>query len=228
MKRNFKYYAICWAVLLAVFNVIAFAVPNGNRFSSGFWVGYVFITLAFFGQLACAFVAFKEENNEKFFYNVPLIAISYTATVVSAIAGSVCMAISAIPDWLAAVIGAVILGISAVAVLSAKGAADEVSAVDNKVKTQTLFIKSLTIDAKNLLAHASSDDMKAACKKVYEAVRYSDPMSNEALSGIESQITLKFDEFSTAVTSGADTVGSIADALVILLGDRNRKCKLLK
>ena len=53
-------------------------------------------------------------------------------------------------------------------------------------------------------------------------------MSNDALAGVESQITLKFNEFSNAVTGGADNIGNIADELVILIGDRNKKCKLLK
>lgn len=63
---------------------------------------------------------------------------------------------------------------------------------------------------------------------MFEAVRYSDPMSNDALAGVESQITLKFNELSEAVSGGADNVKNIADELVILIGDRNKKCKLLK
>ena len=71
--------------------------------------------------------------------------------------------------------------------------------------------------------------MKTECKKVYEAVRYSDPMSNDALSVIEAKITVKMDELSSAV--GADDAAKakeIADELVILVGDRNKKCRTLK
>ena len=71
--------------------------------------------------------------------------------------------------------------------------------------------------------------MKTECKKVYEAVRYSDPMSNDALSVIEAKITVKMDELSSAV--GADDAAKakeIADELVILVGDRNKKCRALK
>ena len=53
-------------------------------------------------------------------------------------------------------------------------------------------------------------------------------MSNDALAGVEDQITMKFNEFSNAVTSGAENVSTLADELVILVGDRNKKCKLLK
>mgnify|MGYP006923404322 CR=1 FL=1 len=96
-------------------------------------------------------------------------------------------------------------------------------------KNKTFFIKSLTVDADTLMAQAKSDAVKAECRKVYEAIRYSDPMSNDALASIEGQITVKFAELSDAVK--ADDVGNVvelASEVVILIGDRNKKAKVLK
>ena len=112
--------------------------------------------------------------------------------------------------------------------LKTKAAAEIVSVTGDKVKVKTAFIRLLTADAESLLAYAKTDEAKAAANKVYEAVRYSDPMSSDALAGVEGQITLKFNEFSNAVTSGADNIEALANELVILVGDRNKKCKLLK
>lgn len=233
MKNVFKYYVVCWAVLAAVFNLIVFIVPNEmigmNKFGGAFWSGYVFIMLAFVGQLVCAYFAFKAENKQKFFYNLPLITISYAATIASVIVGTLCMVIPNLPNWIGIIICLVILAFSAVSVVKAKAAADVVSEIDKKIKVKTLFIKSLTVDAESLMARAKTDEINAELKKVYEAVRYSDPMSEEALSGIESQITLKFDLLSKAVVEGnAEAVKSAAEELVILINDRNKKCKLLK
>lgn len=233
MKNVFKYYVVCWAVLAAVFNLIVFIVPNEmigmNKFGGAFWSGYVFIMLAFVGQLVCAYFAFKAENKQKFFYNLPLITISYAATIASVIVGTLCMVIPNLPNWVGIIICLVILAFSAVSVVKAKAAADVVSEIDKKIKVKTLFIKSLTVDAESLMARAKTDEINAELKKVYEAVRYSDPMSDEALSGIESQITLKFDLLSKAVAEeNAEAVRSAAEELVILINDRNKKCKLLK
>lgn len=233
MKNVFKYYVVCWAVLAAVFNLIVFIVPNEmigmNKFGGAFWSGYVFIMLAFVGQLVCAYFAFKAENKQKFFYNLPLITISYAATIASVIVGTLCMVIPNLPNWIGIIICLVILAFSAVSVVKAKAAADVVSEIDKKIKVKTLFIKSLTVDAESLMARAKTDEINAELKKVYEAVRYSDPMSDEALSGIESQITLKFDLLSkTVAEENAEAVRSAAEELVILINDRNKKCKLLK
>ena len=236
MKKAFKIYTLIWVILLAVFNVICFATPNSitvggavyEKFDGIFWVAYAFITIAFIGQLVCAYIALKTGDKTKFFYNVPIIRVSYTGLILTLVFGALCMAIPNLPNWVGIIVCGLVLAFTAIAVIKAKAASDVVESIDKKVKEQTLFVKSLTADAESLLARATTPEAKDACKKVCEAIRYSDPMSNDALAGIESQITLKFNEFSNAVTRGAENIGAFADELTVLIGDRNKKCKLLK
>ena len=96
-------------------------------------------------------------------------------------------------------------------------------------KEQTFFIKSLTVDADAVVAAAKSVEIKEQAKKVYEAIRYADPMSNPALNAVESQIAEKFSEFaSVAKSEDAEKTKSIAEELLLLIRNRNQKCKLLK
>lgn len=234
MKKNFKSYAIIWAVLLAAFNVVVFlarpVIPGYVvSYDVRFWIAWVFIIASFAANLLCASKAFKAENLEKLFYKVPLITVSYTGLIAMLVLGGALMLIPNCPVWIAAVACAVVAAFTAIAVVKADWAGDAVGEVHEKVKTQTQFIKLLTVDAESLLDRAKSDAVKTECKKVYEAVRYSDPMSNDALSVIEAKITVKMDELSSAV--GADDAAKakeIADELVILVGDRNKKCRALK
>ena len=233
MKKGFKSYLIVWAILLVLFNAILLLVrpiiPGYVvSYDTRFWVVWAFVIAAFVGNLLCANFAFKSENAEKFFYSVPLISISYTGVILTLVFGAGLLLIPDCPAWIAAVVCLAILAFNAIALVKAAAAADAVETVGKKIKAQTLFIKSLTVDAENLLSRAQSEEAKNACKKVFEAVRYSDPMSNDALAGVESQITLKFSAFSDAVTGGAENIAAIADELVVLVGDRNKKCKLLK
>lgn len=237
MKKSFKIYAICWFILLALFNVICFVTPNTAKvyeneyikFGGAFWTGYIFITLAFIGQLICAYFALKEENRQKLFYRLPLITVSYTGLILTVVFGGICMAIPDMPNWAGAIICLVILAFNAIAVIKAFAAGEIAVNIDEKVKAKTLFAKSLTVDAEGLLTRAQTEEIKAECKKVYEAVRFSDPMSHDALSGIESQITINFAEFSNAVADNdTEAVKNLAKDIIILIGDRNKKCKLLK
>ena len=232
MKKVFKFYSVIWAVLLALFNVISFVSVGWagiSKYTPSFWIGYAFITLSFIGQIVCAFFALKDNDIKKTFYNVSLIAASYTGLILSFVFGGLCMIISLLPYWVGILLCAIVLGINVIAIIKASAVVDIVSSIDEKAKESTFFIKSLTVDAESLMSRAKSETIKAECKKVYEAVRYSDPMSNGALVSIESEITIKFSNFSDAVVSDKFNVASeCATELVILIDERNKKCKLLK
>lgn len=234
MKKSFKFYTMIWAILLAVWCAVVFLVrpiiPGYViKYDARFWIAFVFIVLAFSGNLVCAYLAFKAENLKRMFLNLPLITLSWSALVTMLVVGSALMFIPNCPVWIAAAVCIVVLAFNVIAVTKAVWAADTVNKVDEKTRAQTAFIKNLTADTERILARAKSEPIKAECKKVNEAVRYSDPMSNDALSVIEAKITVKVDDFSSAVgADDAEKVKEIADEIMILVGDRNKKCIMLK
>lgn len=232
MKSNFKYYVIVWAVLVAIFNVIVFVTPNEvagvSKFDGSFWVGYIFIMITFVAQLGVAWYSLKDDIT-KTFYRMPLLSISYGSLIAMMVVGIVCMVIPGFPVWVGVIFCLLVLAFSIVSMMQAQAAASVISDIDTKIKNKTFFIKSLTVDIDSLLARATSSEMSEELKKVYEAVRYSDPMSNDALSGIESSITIKVSELSEYVgKADIERVKVLVKEINILLNDRNKKCKLLK
>lgn len=232
MKKRFSAYVVFWAALLILFNIIAFVSPGWiwfEKYDSAFWIGYVAITVTFFGQLACAWFALKENNAQKLFYKLPLITTSYTGLIVTFLVGGLCMLISPLPYWVGILVCSVVLGLNVLSVAKAVAAVEEIARVDEKVQHQTFFIKSLTVDAEALMAWAKSDAVKTECKKVYEAVRYSDPMSSGELAAAEASITQAFSKFSDAVKANSlERVAELANEVCLLIEERNKKCKLLK
>ena len=232
MKKRMGLYIAAWAVLLALFNVIAFVSVGWigqEKYTPSFWIGYALITVMFVGQLICSVMAFKADSAKKLFYNISLITTSYAGLICSFVFGGLCMLISPLPYWVGVILCAIVLIANVLAVIKATAAIEEVERVDKKVKEQTFFIKSLTIDADTLIESAKSEAVKVECKKVYEAIRYSDPMSHHALASVESQITIQFHALSEAVEGDdADLVAAIAKNLTVLIEDRNKKCLLLK
>lgn len=230
MNKNFKYYIAAWAVLAAIFNVIAFATPavaGASKFDGAFWSGYVLIMLALIGQLVCAYFAFKAKSKEQIFLRLSLVTVSYSALILSFVVGAACMLIPNLPNWVGIILCALILGFTAVSVIKANAAVELVRETDTRVKEKTAFIRMMTVEADNLMARAQTDEAKAMCKKVYEALRYSDPMSCNALSGTEAEISEKFSAFAAAVKNG-ENASELADELLALIGDRNRMCKVMK
>ena len=221
MKKSFKLYIIIWIISIVTFNIISFVVPTAQIGS--FWVGYTLITLMFIVQLICSYLFFKQDTKEKIFLNIPIITISYLALFVSIIVGSIFMAITNLPIWIAITISSLVTAFYLIAVISMK------ENTDKKVKVQTLFIKSLNIDAQTLKQKASNNEIISIAEKVCEAIRYSDPVSDESLASCENQITLKFKEFEKSVIeNNTEVAEKTSNELIILINDRNQKCKLLK
>lgn len=237
IKSGIKYYVIWWVIVLALFNLVAFAIPvsvNENKFTQPFWIGYGFITAMFVVQLLFSILFYTKNSKDELFLsvvflNIPVFRLGYIALFTSIIIGAIIMAVPQIPLWIDIIVLAVVVVFYAIAIITAKTAADAVYHIDKKIKEQTFFIKSLTVDADSLMTRAINDEMKAEAKRVYEAIRYSDPMSNNALAGIENQMQNEFNAFANAVQNDDIVLAkSSANELVILINDRNKKCKLLK
>lgn len=233
MKKKFLVYSLCWFILLALFNVIIFVTPNkiagASKFSGGFWIGYGFAIAAFIGQLLCAWIAFKANSNRKFFYNFPLITISYVSLVLSAVISIAFLVVPQIPAWIAAIICSIILAFSVIAVIKAKAAAETVASIDEKIKNETSFIRELTAEANSVMYRAQTPEIKKEVVKVYEALRYSDPVSSEQLRSVEAEIAAKFDELTKCVSDNNEAeTKAVALMLVNLINERSNKCKLFK
>ena len=232
MKKAFRTYAIAWLIILVVFNVLCFATPNEAegyyKLDATFWTAYVFITLSFIVQLICAYFAFRADSLRKLFYNIPLLRISYTGLSLMLIFGALFIIIPGFPAWLVIVLSVLIMGFNAVAVIKAGAAGQVVENVDRRIEKHTSFIRELTADVQGLLERAEGKE-KEACRKVYEALRYSDPMSGEELSLVEAKIRVKLSELAEAIGKGKpEDTAALAEEAVSLIQDRNRKIKINK
>lgn len=227
-------YSIASAIGLVLFNLIAFVIPGkigvtNVKFDGAFWTGYLFITLAFIGQFVCAYLVLKNVNIKKLFYKIPVLAISYSGLIAMLVSGSIFMLVSGIAAWIGVCICAIVLVIYATATIKALLAADVIAETDTKVKISTFAIKSLVIDSQSIMESAKSEELRKEAKKVYEAIRYSDPMSNAALYTLENQIRYAFSEFEIAIKSEeVELAAKLGEDVIALVNKRNQKCKLLK
>ena len=229
MKRARNTFLIIWAICFALYNVIVFVVPNENYGTESFWIGYALITASLVGNLVCSFIALNTKSNAKVFYKIPLIAISIVGIVASTIAGAFVMTVPDIETWVGVIVSFAILAIVAIVILGAKSTADIIGEIDDIVRTETSFIRGITLDAELLMSSAGNDEIKAEIKKVYEAFRFSDPMSSDALNDIEDRIQNQFNLLQEVViTENTERVSQASKDLLSLIDYRNKKCKITK
>ena len=228
--KKFKFYLYSWVLLVAVFNLVVFISPDkaGNyyKFGGAFWGGYVSIMLAFVIHLLVSLHVFSAENLQKLFYKIPLIRISRIGFVCIFIFGTLFMVVPNLPNWLGIVVCYFILLLTIISVVKADAAGEIVADIDATVKKKTLFIKDLTADALNLMNSVSDRKVKEDCNKVYEALRYSDPVSSPELKDIEEKINTYYNNFKKDVQKNTRTDG--LQELLSLISERNEQCKKLK
>ena len=233
MKKNFKFYALGWFVILGLFNLLAFIIPAWptlEKFTASFWIGWGVTIGAFFGQLICAWVAFKEESAKKTFYNISLFTVSYVGLISMFVVAMICIIVTPLPYWIAAIACSAVLVANVIAVAKAKMAIDVVVNVDENVEKATAFIYEMREESESLFVRAKADEAKAViCKKVRDAFKFSDPMSKSDLDAVEAEIKTHFDLLKKAIVEGKmDVATAESDELLALISERNNKCKKLK
>lgn len=222
MKKNSVMAYAVLAISFALFNVIAFAVPTAK--TATFWVAYVFTAVAFASQIAIWKFAFKGTDTLKSkFLGIPLISVGITYFIVQIIAFAIFMALPLTASWIAIVVCALILGISAICLIGTETGREEINRVEEKVEKKVFYIKSLQVDIEMLASAERDADTKAALTKLAEKIRFSDPVSNEVLANLEAEITAKVKELKTA-----ENKAEIITVLDSLVAERNKKVKLLK
>ena len=237
MKKAFRIYLIAWAIMFVIFNVVVIALPKETtiagitytKLGGLSWITLILFELCFVGHLVCTWFACKQNKLTGTFYRLPLIRLSYACVIVTLVLGCLAMTIPNLPSWIPLVLTLAVMAIYVFAILKAAAAAEIVEEIDEKVKAKTAFIKTLTVDANTLCSRAKSEQVQTACKKVFEAVRYSDPMSADALSDVESRIRTEFDALTDAVIAdNADAATASADELLALIQERSSRCKTEK
>ncbi len=231
MKKNF---VIVWVVCFVIFNAITFIVPNEVfgliRFDKPvFWISYSFVNIVLIAFLIIAIIFFKGEKADNKFLSIPLISTAYVGLIVVVIIGSIFMALPVLPVWLSAIICILVAGYFIIACVKAESAKNIVEKIEENVKQKTQFIKMSILDVESIYNRAPTEDIKSTVKKVYEALKYSDPMSNSALEEIESEIAVMLRKLKDVVVKNEQNmVKDVVTELLILVKERNSKCKALK
>ena len=222
MKKNKGMACAVLAIAFVLFNVIAFAIPTAK--TATFWIAYVFTAVAFALQIAIWKFAFKGADTLKSkFLGIPLISVGITYLIIQIIVFAIFMVFPIVPTWIAIVVYALILGISAICLIGTETGREEINRVEEKVEKKVFYIKSLQVDIEMLASTETDDGTKIALTKLAEKIRFSDPMSDEALVDLEAEITAKVKELKTA-----ENKAGIITVLDSLITERNKKAKLLK
>ena len=225
MKKDTSRVLIVTALLVAVYNLIAFMIPFAH--CAAFWISYGFTMAAFVVVFAAVYIAFiKNPDVKSRFYGFPIARIGLIYGAAQLVVSLVVMALGQIlPWWVPTLVYAIAFAAAIIGLISAEAVVEEIQTLDVKQKKDVALMRSLHAKVSQM-ANQSGD---AGLKALADEFRYSDPVSNEAIADIEAEIVSVVDELRNAyVTSDKEKMDELCRKAGLLLSERNRLCKLNK
>lgn len=225
MKKNNIRALVILAAIFVAWQVIAFASPfvkNGT-----FWVSYLFADLAILAQAYILHIAFDNgEAIKSKIYGFPIARLGVIYAIVQLAVSLVCMILAKwAPAWVALIVDVLLLAAVVVGLSAADAARDEVERQDVQIKQSVSVIRMLQAKTSALAKQTGN----AEIERLAEALRYSDPVSSNALAEVDHTLTEQITELDTAVKAGAfEQIGKLCTEAEQLLVQRNVLCKLSK
>ena len=227
--------ALIEGIILALYNIILFTVGGFTGHGASYWISYAIMMigsiLAFI--LFAAFIGRQKEETRLFItypiakYSVVYFALELVVSVIFIVLDGV---LGAKLNWsISFIVQLILIAAYVILAITCFFAKTTVVDVQNEIKAQTVFVKLLYTDAAMLAESCKDEEAKKQFEAFAEAVRYSDPVSNPVLAGLEGEIQSSVTNAKLQLESG-DVDGAIAacNRATLLLKERNMKCKALK
>lgn len=186
-KFDVKMLAI-WLIAVILFVVLVFLLPL-NR-NAVFGISFA-VTLISFGLVALAYILsfMHDQTLQSKLLGFPIFRVSVLALGVQLIIGFALMALSSLcPLWLAVAIECVLLAGSAVCLIGTEAARGVVEKTEVVLRDHTQAMKQIRALASAKLSLEKDPQVYAACQSLVDAIRYADPVSNEATAEMEQQL----------------------------------------
>lgn len=219
------------AIAFAAYHATLFSLCGFSGHTAVFWMSWVFM-LAAFAAMTVSLIVLGQRGMflRDWLFGFPLIKHSTVFLIAELVASGVFILLEEIvPFGWAFAVQFLLLCVYGICAVSCFLTKETINDVHTKVSDKTRFIKFLRTDAEMLVEKCSDPVTKEECRKLAEAIRNSDPMSNESLFELEKDLALTISECDRAVA--AQDFSAVQDLCVkakMLLSERSRKCKALK
>lgn len=221
------------AICFVIYNAALFVLCGFTGHSAGFWISFIFMIVAFVLPTAGGMLlGIRVRSLRDWLFGFPLVKHSVIYIVCELAVSTLFIVLEYLHQimwgW-AFVSQLVILGVYLIFAISCLLTKQTIDEIHTKVKDKTSFVRLLKVDADMLVAHAVDPEAKKVFKAFADEVRYSDPMSSEALFELEKDISLAVTQARNKLSDGDESAASeLCRKASLLLDERNKKTKALK
>lgn len=221
MKKSFKSLIVLFVVFV-LFSVVMFVIPSS--LNAVFWTGYISTVLAIIIFIVC-WIRFNNNSQQlkSKFFKLPIILIASYCVIIEMIISLVLKFANMIPTWIAVICCGIVIAVELIGTISGEFTSNYIQSVDEKVLKKTRYIDELLLEVESISQKQKDSKIKELLKELSIKIQYSDPMSDESLSGLEAEISDSISALGNGDIS-EEAVSSIINQLEI----RNKRCKMMK
>ncbi len=219
-------------ILIALFNVAAFAVPFSKN--AVFWLSDFFVAFSLLALLYVNQVAFKGNLTAKSrFYGFPILKVGLLYVLIIFILAICFIVISCLSGfdmlWIVLAVYVIVTGLAAIGLIAADSARNYVEIEENRGAADTTFMRKLRQTVAALEGLAEKEELKTAIRKLADDIRYSDPVSSETTFAVEEALRKGVEALQTDIRSHReDEALAGCRRLSASLRERNLICKANK
>ena len=229
MNKNKTRSIILLAVVLAAFLCLALLIPFAR--TATYWLGFIAGLVSIAVSTIGVCIAFGHAKDAKSkFYGFPIAKLSVIYLIVQIAVSFILMGIASFaPAWPGIIVCVILFILAVIGLIAVDVTRDEIERQDDQQKVNTENMMALRSKAVAIVGLCNDEETKKQLQKLSDNLKYSDPVSSEAVSGIEHELEVTLDELQQAVMEG-DTAAAeeLCRRAQEGLVERNRVCRLHK
>lgn len=211
-------------ILLIVYNCLYFIIPFNRDYSNGaFWVTYGFTTFLILFMGVVVFLGIGDKKLKSRVFGIPILYLGYSTLMCQFLIDGVVMGVGnffAIKTWIPTIIEILLISFFFISLIVRTAYKDTIKKIDAQEYKES-YIKQLRVDLGRLLAKADEEEVKIKLSKLYETVKYTDPVSNKAVVEIEDEISRQVSKLEEALLNGdKDNSLALIKQIVDLVNER--------
>ena len=224
--KNKIYLAIAYGIFFALYNVLVFSFVEVKTIV--FLYSYIFTIIAFLLQVGTFIWLYHKKSGRESFLGLPLTIIGFIYLLLQIVASAIFMIIPEMSLKISNIIQSFILGIYLIVSLVILIVKNGIHGLKKQTHEERLFVKITEDELLSLCEKTKDDAVKKQINNLCEMIRYSDPVSHPSIILIEQKISQKISSLFADIECNSKDVFEKIEEIILLISERNRKCKLLK
>lgn len=229
MRKENKMLAVVGGVIVCVLYCVVTLLGFKEK-EVNFWIAFGFSMIAFLNQLLLLGFSMQSESDKKNgFLGLSLWMISAIYLLAQLVVSLLFMGISVFSQTFVVIMEVILVGLFYIFIISGFIGKKEISENEKKIKVKTANMEMLYSDIYSCELNAEDSNLKGELHKLAEEIRYSDPMSNDLLAGLEGQLMECALQIKSSIQEKrGEQATELVRKMELLLKERNQKIVMLK